>query len=199
MKILAFADTHLSVPAVQRIMKRAPEADILVCPGDISWFGVGLKNILAALDKLNKPLYIIPGNHEEPTDDLETLCKKLKNVHYVHKKVLKIHGFTFFFWGTGGFAPRDRGFEKAMDAFKKTITKDDKVILVTHGPAFGTPLDHLAWAGHVGSQSQRKFLVEIKPVLHISGHLHEHMYEKHLFQKRTVLVNAGAAGTMIEI
>jgi len=199
MKILAFSDTHLSAPAIERIAKKSQEADILICAGDVSWFGVGLKNILTFLDKLGKPIYIIPGNHEEPPEALEKFCKKLTHVHYVHKKVVRIDDFVFFFWGCGGFSPVNKEMEKAVPAFKKTLKKGDKVVFVTHGPPYETGLDYLDWAGHVGCRSARKFLLDVKPILHISGHLHEHMYEKHVFQKKTVLVNAGPAGTMIEI
>ena len=199
MKILAFSDTHLSKPAFQRIKKRAQDADILICAGDISWFGIGLKKFLIALDKIGKPIYIIHGNHEEPPTAIEKYCSKLTHMHFVHKKVIRMDDKVFFFWGGGGFAQQNKEMEKAMDAFKKTLHKEDKVVLVTHGPPFNTALDFLDWAGHVGCKSGRLFLQEIKPVLHISGHLHEHMYEVHIFNKKTILVNAGPAGTMLNV
>jgi len=198
MKILAFSDTHLEKKAVKELIKKSKDADIIICAGDISWFGTGLKKILKSLNnKIKKPIYIIHGNHEDKKT-LAKICKPLKHIHYVDKKVKKINGYTFFFWGGGGFAQRDKKLETAMIKFKKTLKKGDKVIFVTHGPAYKTALDLLPWAGHVGCKSQRKFIKAIKPILHISGHLHEHMYEYDTLWD-TVLVNVGASGTLIEI
>ncbi len=198
MKVLAFADTHLDKKSVKQIIKKSKQADIIICAGDLSWFGTGLKKVLKTLNnKIKKPLYIIPGNHEE-AKDLSKICKTLKHIHYAHKKTKNIKGYKFFFWGSGGFAQINKQFEAAMKRFKKTLKKGDQVILVTHGPAYKTSLDLLPWAGHVGCKSQRKFIKAIKPILHIFGHLHEHVYE-HDTLDDTVLINAGPAGTIIEL
>jgi uncharacterized protein len=199
MKILAFTDTHLSETAINKIKKKAKKADILVCAGDISWFGMDLRKILRDLNKIGKPVYVIPGNHEEPGTKMKNICSKLKNVYYVHKMVKKINGYKFFFWGGGGFAQIDKALEKRMVLFKKTIKKDDQIIFVTHGSPFKTELDYLDWAGHVGCKSQRKFIRQFKPLLHISGHLHENMHKQQVLFKKTLLVNPGPDGTILEI
>ena len=199
MKFLAFADAHLNKEALNNILKNSKEVDFLICAGDISWFGVGLEKVLQLLEKkLTKPLYIIPGNHEEEKK-LEVICKKFSKINNYHKKTLRINNLVFFFWGGGGFDPFDENLELETKKFKQTLKKDDKVILITHGPPYNTELDYLEWAGHVGCRSQKKFLNEIKPILHICGHLHENFNKQQVYNKRTLIINPGPAGTILEL
>lgn len=199
MKILAFSDTHLHKKCLDLIKENAKNVDFLICAGDISWFSRGLKEVLKDLDNsIDKPLYIIPGNHEEAAQ-LEKVCESLKNVIYMHRKTKRIGDYIFFFWGEGGFMQVNKALEHATERFKERLKKEDKVIFITHGPPFQTALDFLDWAGHVGCKSQRKFLLEIKPVLHISGHLHENFHQRQLFNNKTILLNPGPEGTIIEV
>jgi len=199
MKILAFSDTHLHKQALDLIKENAKKVDVIICAGDISQFGFGLAKVLKDLDNaIDKPMYIIPGNHEEGRP-LEELCKPLKNIVYMHRKAKRIGEYIFFFWGGGGFAQVNKPLEAAAEKFKQKIKKDDKVIFITHGPPYHTELDFLDWAGHVGCKSQRKFINEIKPVLQICGHLHENFHKKQLLYKHTLIVSPGPAGTIIEI
>ena len=57
MKLLAFVDTHTSVKALQRIIKKAKKEnpDLILCGGDISIFERGVGYILFYLNKLKKP------------------------------------------------------------------------------------------------------------------------------------------------
>ncbi len=199
MKILAFSDTHLHKKALDLIKKNSEKVDLLICAGDISWFGHGLKEVLKDLDaSIKKPLFIIPGNHEEGMP-LEDICKTLKQTYYMQRKAKKIGEYIFFFWGGGGFAQINKPLEAALEKFKQQKKKDDKVIFITHGPPYNTDLDFLDWAGHVGCKSQRKFLQDIKPVLHICGHLHENFNKQQFFNKKTILISPGPAGTIIEV
>ena len=199
MKILAFSDTHLHKKAIEIIKEKSKDVDILICGGDISIFGKGLKEILKELDiTIKKPILIIPGNHEEGTP-LEEICKNLKNIHYMHRKAKRIGGFLFFFWGGGGFTQRNASLEAATKRFKVDKKKEDKVIFVTHAPPYNTELDFLDWAGHVGCKSERKFIQEIKPILHICGHLHENFHKQQVLYKKTLIISPGPAGTIIEV
>jgi uncharacterized protein len=199
MKLLAFGDTHLSKKAVQEIKKKAKKADFLICIGDISLGGAGLTEIMSDLNKIKKTIYTIPGNHEEGDPTFKHLCQKFKHFEWVDKRFIQIHDYIFFFWGGGGFALECKDFEKQMQKFKKTLHKKDKIILVTHGPPHKTKLDYLEWCGHVGCKSQKKFLKDLKPVLHVFGHLHEHFNKQEIIYGKTLLANVGPAGTMFEL
>lgn len=199
MKILAFSDTHLNKKAITNIITNSKNADILICAGDISWFGVGLDKILQLIDtKIKKPLFIIHGNHEDEKN-LKDICKNLKNIHFTHKQSIKIENYNIFFYGGGGFAQKNPNFELAANKFKKDIKENEKIILVTHAPPYNTDLDYLEWAGHVGCKSIKEFLKETKPILHISGHIHENFNKHEILFKKTMIISPGPSGTILEI
>lgn len=199
MKILAFSDTHLNKKAISNLIENSKKVDIMICAGDISWFGVGLEKVLQMLDlKLKKPLFIIPGNHEDDKA-LKEICNQLKNIKYVHKKSIKIDNYHFFFYGGGGFSQKNPNFEIAAKKFKENIKENEKIILVTHAPPYNTVLDYLEWAGHVGCKSIKEFLKETKPALHISGHLHENFNKHEILFQKTFIISPGPAGTILEI
>ena len=51
MKILAFADTHGNKKDLKKLEKKSKDADILVCVGDLTWFGKDLEKLLRRLAK----------------------------------------------------------------------------------------------------------------------------------------------------
>ena len=67
MKFLVFTDLHNDKEQRAKLVKRALENDVefIVCCGDISTFGRGLRDVLSAFSKCGKKMYVIPGNHEE--------------------------------------------------------------------------------------------------------------------------------------
>ena len=67
MKLLAFTDIHGSLTALKRIEQKikSEKPDLLVCAGDISIFEHGIVGILKKLNKLNKKIIIVHGNHED--------------------------------------------------------------------------------------------------------------------------------------
>ena len=152
MKILAFTDVHRADPKVIKkallgIVKKAQQADIMICCGDISLFGQGFKPALNILMKADKPLLIIHGNHEE---EREVSHLQLKNVIPFHRKPHRIGNYLFLGHGGGGFSIVDRKLEQRLAQFKEKIQPGDKVILVTHGPPHNTELDYLPLYGSVG-------------------------------------------------
>tara|TARA_Y100000310_G_C20687341_1_gene819940 strand:- start:2249 stop:2848 length:600 start_codon:yes stop_codon:yes gene_type:complete len=198
MKILAFADTHLDEKVVKKIIKKSKQADFVICAGDVSWFGQGLKEILKDLSKnIKKDIYIVHGNHESPSE-IRKAIKGLKNIHFMHKKTLQVENYKIFFWGGGGFELRNKRFEEATKRFQNKLKKGEEVILVTHGPPYKTKLDHLEWAGHVGSKSIRAFIRKVKPMLHICGHLHENTGRQQVLFKKTLIINPEENGNIIE-
>ncbi len=197
MKILAFVDTHGDKKAVKQLIKKAKNVDLMICAGDISDWGTKEKETLDALQKANKPMILLPGNHEFE-DSLMQLSKKYDYITYLHKASYEVDNYLFFAYGSGGFALENKDFEKTAKEFKKTIKKDNIVILITHGPPYGTKLDHLPGLGFRGCKSLRKFIAEVKPMLHISGHLHETAGDTEVLDK-TVLVNPGPYGKIIEV
>ena len=88
MKILAFVDIHGSLKAIKKIKQKAKKADLLVCAGDLTIFEQGLGYFLKKLDKLKKPVLIIPGNHESDKD-LRKASYLFKNIFFLHETSYK--------------------------------------------------------------------------------------------------------------
>ena len=201
MKLLAFTDTHGSLLALKRIEQKVKtqNPDLLVCAGDISIFEHGIVGILRRLNKLNKKIIIVHGNHEDSTTFIK--CSKLfKNIVFIHKKHFAKNSTLFLGYGGGGFSVVDREFEKiAKTKFKKIIKSNEgkKIILVTHAPPYKTKLDKLV-EGHCGNKSIRHFVEKNKIDLLICGHLHENFGKEDRI-KKTKVINPGPFGKIIYI
>ena len=195
MKILAFTDVHTNKKMLTTLVKKAKQADILVCCGDLSVFGEGLKQSLKILAQAGKPLLIIHGNHEE-----ERVVEELTLKHIVpfHRKSYRVDNYLFLGHGGGGFSMVDHKLEKRLAHFKEKIRSGDKVIFVTHAPPYNTELDYLPLFGHVGCRSITKAIRELKPQLFLCGHLHENFNVRQKMDK-TLLLNPGPMGTFIDI
>jgi len=197
MKILAFADTHGNKAALGRVIKKAEQADILVCAGDITNWGEKLEELVENIEKTKKPLIIIPGNHET-AEQIQSISKKFKFVIPLHKGSYELNKYLFFGYGGGGFSKEEPELARIIHKFKETIKKDSKIILITHAPPQNTKLDFLIYTGHVGCKTVTDFIKEIKPILAISGHLHEN-FKKIDTINGTKLINPGPDGKIIEI
>src|SRR3989344_6808507 len=189
MKILAFVDVHGNKTALNKIIEKSKNADLLICAGDITNFGQGLNKIVNLLSKANKPLLIIPGNHETAS---EIRSLKQEFVVDIHKTLYRIDDYIFFGYGSGGFSLRDIALEKMTKEIKQ-IVKNKKFILVTHAPTYGTMADTIN-GQHRGSVSITKMIYETSPIINICGHLHESANKKSVL-KKTLIINPGPYGT----
>ena len=199
MKILAFTDLHGEKKEIlnlkNKVKKNSP--DLMICAGDVSDFGYKLQDTLKKFKLFNLPLLIVPGNHET-NSELNEVCKDLKFVINIHKRSYQINNYIFFGFGGEGFTKTSKDLDKIIPKFKKILKKDSKIILVTHQPPYKTKLDHLAHAGSTGNKSIRKFIEKIKPVLAISGHIHENENKRDKI-KNTLIINPGPEGKIIKI
>lgn len=197
MKILAFVDLHGSITTLRKIIKRAkkPDIDIVINAGDHTIFGERQAFILRELNKIKKPVLIIHGNHESETS-VRKLCKRMKNCIFIHDKVFRKNNHIFFGWGSGGFSLIDRSFEKSAKKHRNQF-KNKKMILITHAPPYKTKIDKIM-EEHCGNKSIRKFIIKQRPVLAVSGHLHENS-GKQCKLGRTRIINPGPKGKILEI
>lgn len=199
MKILAFTDLHSSKTALRILRKKSRKADVLACAGDFTYFEQGMRKVLEALDSFGKTIVLVNGNHESP-EKTRKECQRLKNTKYIHKAILTIGEYAFIGHGGEGFALRSREFEqfhrKTGEKLRKLRKEGKKIIFITHQPPHNTKLDYI-WAHH-GNKSYRKFIDKEKPILAICGHLHE-TQGKHDITGRTVIINPGPRGVMVEV
>ena len=201
MKLLAFTDIHGSLTALKRIEQKAKSQnpDLLVCAGDITIFEHGVVGIMRILNRLNKKIIIIHGNHEDASTFVK--CSRLfKNIIFIHKNHHIENNVLFLGYGGGGFSIVDKLFEKISKMkFNKIINdnKDKKIVFVTHAPPYGTKVDRLG-GGYCGNKSLRHFVEKRSISLMICGHLHENFgKEDHI--KKTKVINPGPFGKIIYI
>jgi len=198
MKFLTFTDLHEDKTILKELVKRASKEDIdfVICCGDISSFGRGLRYNLTKLNSIGKKIYLIPGNHEEGRDELVNVVRDLPNCINFDRKAIKIGDYIFLGYGGDGFSMQDEKFRKISREWYGKY-KDVKMILVTHGPPYGTELDKIG-ERHVGNKDYRKFIERIKPKVAISGHLHETVGKSDKIGE-TKLINPGWEGMVVEL
>lgn len=199
MKFLAFVDLHEDRDSLKLLVKRAllEDVDFLVCAGDLSIFGRSLRFVLKQLDEIGKKVYIITGNHETE-EMMEKVMSDYPNCRLFDKKSFEIENYVFLGYGGGGFMFEDPNFRKiARDWYGSHQGK--KIVLVTHGPPFGTKVD-LVEKRYVGNKDFRAFIERIKPKLNICGHIHENAgIVDEIGDFKTKVVNPGWEGMMIEL
>ena len=198
MKFLAFVDLHQDKKVLQELVLRAKKDDIdfIVCAGDLSDFGRGFREALESFNSLGKKAYFIPGNHEEGLEQWEKLVSKYPAWEVLHNKSLTIGNYVFLGYGGGGFAQRDPQFRKiARQWYDEHQGK--KIILVTHGPPYGTKID-LINERQVGNIDYRKFIERIKPKVAICGHLHDNAGATDAIGE-TKIIHPGWEGMVIEL
>ncbi len=197
MKFLTFADTHGEKQSIKQLVSRTKKKDIdfVVCAGDFTNFGQGLRHFLKQFNDTGKKMYIIPGNHEEYGESKAVLAD-YPNCINLHLQAIEIGDYVFLGQGGDGFSMQDAEFRKIA---RKWYSKYNgrKIILVTHGPPFGTKLDMLM-ERHVGNKDYLKFIRRIKPKVVIAGHLHETAGAMDKIGD-TRLVNPGWDGMVIEL
>ncbi len=127
---------------------------------------------------------------------MKRICAELGFPTFLHKKIFEFNGYTFVGFGGGGFSLEDPDFERFVK--NSNIKKGSKVVLVTHGPPYGTKCDYLPHVGFVGCRSFNKMIKEFKPLVHICGHIHENASCKDKIGS-TLVINPGAEGKIIRI
>lgn len=183
--------------ALNRLKNMAKDTDVVVSAGDISTMERNLPAIVSEISGFNKPVLMIHGNHEDE-DALMDQCNLYDNITFLHKAVHHIGDYVFMGYGGDGFSTNDPSFEVVANEFFKVQAEGKKrLILVTHGPAYDTKIDHLG-KEPVGNKSYRKFIDEVKPHLAISGHLHENAGKHHKIG-RTLFINPGKTGAIVNI
>jgi Icc-related predicted phosphoesterase len=203
MKILAFVDLHGSLSRLEGILNKARKADLLVCAGDLSLFERNIEYLVYKLDRIGKPVLIIPGNHESE-EILRLLCRHHKNIVWLEKRHYIVADHLFVGCAGNGFARIDAEFARAAGKLEQTIRdsrkklKDKlKYILVLHAAPYNTRLDKM-YGAHHGNRTVRGFIERTRPELVICGHFHENAGKKDKIGK-SIVMNPGPHGELLTI
>lgn len=194
-RFVCISDTHSQTESLS-----VPDGDVLIHSGDFCKSGDSYE--VAQFNRFLRNLphpykVVVAGNHDYPFDvknyskilsfkrkvvssDPFQVKAQLRNCIYLEDSGVKIHGYKI--WGSpwtiqhylGAFTIKSPD----LLAEKWAGLPDDIDILITHSP----PLGHCDLTGgrvHVGSESLKERVVQINPVLHAFGHIHEgHGYER---------------------
>ncbi len=198
MKIVAISDTH----STQGKFKLPEEGDVIIHAGDAT--GRGSEFETRAFVKwyggLNyKYKVFTPGNHdfyfEEFPTEVRKLCKDHGIILLIDEEVIiegiKIYGSPqspwFYDWAFNKARNEAERARYGIELIKHywDMIPEDTDILVTHGPPYEI-LDELVTAcGNpkgifVGCQDLLKRIAEVRPDLHIFGHIHCGHGERHI-------------------
>ncbi len=200
MKILAFSDMHGSRKALKQVIEKSKEADFVLCCGDLTIFEQDLKLLLGKLDRIKKPILMIPGNHENsPT--LKKACSEFRNIVYMEGRAFESDKLIILGAEGNGFSITDREFDKVAKSFLKILKskkKGKKYVLMTHAPPYDTRLDRLFDGGHCGNKSIREFILKSKPLFAFSGHIHENSGRRDRLGD-TSIINPGPYGMIVRV
>jgi len=169
MKILALADIHgkESVSYMAQEIYGTEKFDLILIAGDITDFGSG-EDAREIIDSMPTQVIAIPGNCA-PSDVIEGINKS-KAVN-LHKNRTEYMGYEFI--GLGGV---NGGFNMSItfsDDFAFKFLRDCKnCIFLLHQPTYGI-LDEVPGGEHIGSMGIKRAVEVAKPILVVSGHVHE--------------------------
>ena len=180
-KITFISDTHnkhkhLTSKGMGNILG---SGDILVHAGDCTSMG-HKHEINGFLDWFSntdfKHKIFIAGNHDfgfEQQTDIDQEYKD-KGVIYLFDKDVTIDGIKFY---GSPWQPEFHDWAFNLPRGEELAAKwekipDDVDILITHGPAYGI-LDYAPIGGHVGCEELYRKIVEVKPKIHVCGHIHD--------------------------
>ena len=213
MKVTFISDTHN-----KHSQLNLEPCDIIIHSGDISGRGYmsEITSFLEWFDKQDATHKIfIAGNHDFCFQDNTTWClEKLKNypgITYLENSMVEIEGLKiygspwtpyFFNWAFNGMRTEDKA-TKANPFIKNywDIIPNGIDILITHGPPKGI-LDQVDSHGpnayeYVGCEHLMEKIKEIKPKIHVFGHIHEQSgYDE---KDGTLFINASVLNSKYQL
>ncbi len=194
MIIIALTDIHGKIDYLPAISGTLQQADLVLIAGYITNFGGWdqAERIISSISQYSKQILAVSGNCDSPSvkDYLNTEGINL------HCNYVNIEGVNFA--GIGGSLPcpgrtlnesPDKDFQIFLASMEAEVSSTDPFVLMTHQPAWGTIVDTVGQDRHTGSIAIRNFIEKNKPLLVISGHIHEAVGVDSIGD--TVLINPG--------
>jgi Icc-related predicted phosphoesterase len=208
MRITFISDTHTKHDKLNGFL---PGGDLLIHAGDLSSRGyiTELEAFFKWYDKIDNydTKAFICGNHDfgfqDDAEKVKGLLTGYKTIDYLQDdwmgvgedmdNMVKIWGSPwqpeFHNWAFN--LPRGEKLKEKWDMIPADVD-----ILVTHGPAFGK-LDYVPYDGvNVGCEDLLSCIQEIKPKIHLCGHIHSGRGV--VFSEGTLYVNASVLNDRYE-
>ncbi len=174
-RILAIGDTHGDLNLIKKLAEKSEKEniDLVILAGDITNEEQSVKGLIGPFAKRNKPVLIVPGNHESiaTVDFLSKAYENAKNIHgYSHTH----NNVGIFGAGTANIGVHQIPDSEIFETLKKghsEIMHMEKKIMVTHIHPRGSKSESLT--GWQGSFAVRKAIETLKPDIAINAHIHQ--------------------------
>lgn len=173
MRIVCLSDTHSLHARV-----RVPEGDLLLHAGDLTghtdWPALEeVGDWLRSLPHRHK--VVIAGNHDFCCQVSPQRTRQvLAGCHYLQDESLELEGLKFYgspwqpwFFDWAFNLPRGEPLRRVWEQIPQDVD-----VLLTHGPPHQV-LDFTTRGVHAGCEELRLRLQQVRPLLHVFGHIHE--------------------------
>jgi Icc-related predicted phosphoesterase len=194
-KLLAFSDLHCDLAQAAELVEASGDADVVACVGDLASVHSGLEETVAALQGIECPVVLVPGNNETE-DALRAACEDWDAATVLHGTEARIDGTTFF--GLGGgvpVTPWDWSFDLTEDEAAELLAGcPEGAVLAVHSPPYG----HVdaSRGKHLGSRAVLDAIEARAPAVALCGHIHE-AWETESSIGPTTVVNLGPRGRLL--
>lgn len=199
-RITFISDTHTKHEKLNGFLDGG---DILIHAGDLTGRGyiTEIENFMKWYDKINNydTKIFIAGNHDfgfqDDNQKLRGLLTGYKTIDYLEDELMMVgedYDTMIKIWGTP-WQPEFHNWAFNLPRGEKLKEKWDMIpmntdILITHGPPLGK-LDYVRYPNeNVGCEELMKRVEEVKPKIHVFGHIHEGY--GYVFDGNTHYINA---------
>src|SRR5918992_3147239 len=95
MRILSFSDLHRDLGQAARLVELSADVDVVVGAGDFASVHDGLEETISALEPIETPTVLVPGNNE--TDEaLREAARSWPAATVLHGEAVELDGVSFF-------------------------------------------------------------------------------------------------------
>ena len=199
MKMLAAGDLHENAVGVKKLAEEAEKekVDIVIINGDISNFGEMPNGMIKPFVEKKKRVAFVTGNHDMP--GITEVLRERYDVIDVQNHAIIYKNVGIF--GCGGanimhmnFTSDDEMFNYLSNGFRY-VKGAKKKVMVTHIHPKGSLIEKFSFPG---SEAVTRAIYELKPDIHICGHIHEmEGFEEKIGETRVICV--GSRGKIIDI
>jgi uncharacterized protein len=177
MVLVGITDIHGDISVLSRLEAELKKADVVLVAGDVTNFGGAdlAAEVITELQKYAKKLFAVPGNCDYPEVDIYLSELGIN----LHQRSEHYDGICFI--GAGGSTPcpvetplvySEAEYEAMLNGSASTA-KGCTSVLVSHQPPFNTKTDRAMKIKHVGSKTVRTFIEQYRPLVCLTGHIHE--------------------------
>ena len=193
--IVVLSDIHGTLTYLPAVANEITQAHGVVIAGDITTFsGVDkAARLLGSIEACNAHIMAVSGNCDsEAIDDYLAQRQMAVNGRCITHAGLNFIGISGVLPRPGATpnAPGEAALTDRLMAGFAQCSVESPLVVVSHQPAYGTRVDGIRGGRFSGSRAIRAFILQYKPILAISGHIHEAIGVDHL--EGTILVNPGS-------